>query len=1782
MNLKRRLASFFLTIFTALMAVPLTANGGTYTAGDLVLFFFQENGSQTIYVNLGPAHTYRGNAAGPKDAPKNLNILNIKSALDQAYGTNWATKDNVYAGLAAVRSASTSTTAAAVNGDPSRTIYTSVANNLVDEPGGRVVPGNTDMTTIANTTISMNTKFLGSNDILQAGVADSFIDEQNPFFASGILDTAFGSLAGGVAQVGTATSLGSFGDVSNVEFALDLHRILATNGGAGTITAGLDSEGNAIPLRTSTYEGTITINSNGVVGFSVIPPAPPAAITVNGTLAALNSVVGSASSTTSFTVSGANMKEAITITAPDGFEVSTSSSSGFESSITVGAAGTVNTTTIYVRLSAAAGLGTYNGDITVMSGSAAQTIATATSTVTATAANPVISVSGSLAALTTTYGTASSTANFIISGANMTAPVTVTAPTGFQVSTSPTSGFANNISVPASGTLSNTTIHVRLSPTVNAGTYSGNISLTSTGATEKTIATASSTISKATQTIDAIASVGSKAFGDAAFTVIAPSSSSSLPVTLSVKSGPASISGNSVTLTGAGTVVIAANQAGNANYNAAAEVTTSFSVSKDSQTIGAFTSVGTKAFGDVPFAVTAPSSTSSLPVTLSVKSGPATISANTVTLTGAGTVVLAANQAGNANYNAASEVTTSITVLKATQTIGTFASIGSKTFGDASFAVTPPTASSGLAVTLTVKSGPATISGNTVTLTSAGTVILAANQAGNANYNTADEKTTSFSVAKATPIITKSPTASDIKKGQSLASSIVEGQASVEGKFEFADPSLTPSVGTANQSIIFIPNSIDNYTTLSLEVSVKVIESSLSIITSPVTASGVYLQPFEYQIEASNNPISFAANDLPEGLTINTATGLISGTPTKTGTYKVTLMTKNSDGDFSALHEITISKAPQTISSFESISSKTYGDAPFTVTTPSSDSSLTVTLSVKSGPATILGNSVTLTGAGTVVLAANQVGNDNYNAASEITTSLNVSKANQTIDTFTSLGNKTLGDTPFDVTAPSSSSSLPVTLTVKSGPATISGNTVTLKGAGTVVLAANQAGNTNYNAATEVTTSFTVAKGIQTIATFTSIGNKNFGDAPFAVTAPISSSGLAVTLTVKSGPATISGNTVTLTGAGTVMLAANQAGNANYNAASEITTSFNVSKATATITLGSLTPTYDGKAKSATSTTSPSITGTVTYTYTGISPTVYAQSSNPPTQAGSYSVVATISDTNYSGSATGTLTIAKATPVITTPPTTSPLILGQKISDSKLNGGKASIDGSFAFTNPNTKPANIGTERQSVTFTPTDTKNYLTATTLVDVTTQAGPSPKISKQATNITALQGASATFSVQATGQNLSYQWKRNGVDISSANGSSYTIGSASIANAGDYTVVISSDNGSAPVTSQIAKLIVTFPLANLTINENTSPVLSVSVTGNGLKYQWLKDGMPLRGQTNSTLTLKDITADQAGTYSVEVTDANGNKFTSQTSKVTVKAVLPEIVSQPGNVSIYETGKATMRVTVKGSGHRYQWKKNGVNIPGETKNTLLLNDAILSDAGEYTVSITNSVGTVTSRAARLRILTSNSNPSGATARPTITSHPISQTVVDGVRLSLSVRASGGGLLYQWTKNRKNITGANQSSYTIPSASATDSGDYAVIVYNSLGTVTSNIARIAISAPEIDVQQPAGSSLVSSTSKISFGTAKTTSTGIRRSFTIRNTGTTKLTGISFIKRGSHQGDFTVTQSNLREVAPGASATFTVTFKPSATGARTASIRIASNDRDENPFIINLAGEGAR
>jgi hypothetical protein len=175
-------------------------------------------------------------------------------------------------------------------------------------------------------------------------------------------------------------------------------------------------------------------------------------------------------------------------------------------------------------------------------------------------------------------------------------------------------------------------------------------------------------------------------------------------------------------------------------------VTTSFVVEPASQSIAAFKAIRDTTVGAAPFAIAAPAATSKLPVTLSILSGQATLANGVLTATGVGTVIVAADQAGNSNYVAAPEVTTSFQVAKGSQTIGKFGRISAALTVGETISLMPPSASSKLPVILSVQSGPATISGNQVTLTGAGVVVIAANQPGDANYDAAPEVTAALRV----------------------------------------------------------------------------------------------------------------------------------------------------------------------------------------------------------------------------------------------------------------------------------------------------------------------------------------------------------------------------------------------------------------------------------------------------------------------------------------------------------------------------------------------------------------------------------------------------------------------------------------------------------------------------------------------------------------------------------------------------------------------------------------------------------------------------------------------------------------------------------------------------------------------------------------------------------------------------------------------------------------------------------------------------------------------------
>ncbi len=176
---------------------------------------------------------------------------------------------------------------------------------------------------------------------------------------------------------------------------------------------------------------------------------------------------------------------------------------------------------------------------------------------------------------------------------------------------------------------------------------------------------------------------------------------------------------------------------------------------------------------------------------------------------------------------------------------------------------------------------------------------------------------------------------------------------------------------------------------------------------------------------------------------------------------------------------------------------------------------------------------------------------------------LDIPNISQTI-TFNPPTGKRYLDPPFTVSA-TASSGLPVSFSA-SGACTVSGNMVALTVAGSCAVTASQAGDANYNPATPVTQTFTIARADQTIG-FSPPLDKRFGDPPFAVSAT-ASSGLPVSFSDanSSDVCAVSGNTVTLTGAGSCAVKSSQAGDTNYNAAPSVTPSFNIAKADQTIT----------------------------------------------------------------------------------------------------------------------------------------------------------------------------------------------------------------------------------------------------------------------------------------------------------------------------------------------------------------------------------------------------------------------------------------------------------------------------------------------------------------------------------------------------------------------------------------------------------------------------------------
>src|ERR1019366_9742671 len=264
----------------------------------------------------------------------------------------------------------------------------------------------------------------------------------------------------------------------------------------------------------------------------------------------------------------------------------------------------------------------------------------------------------------------------------------------------------------------------------------------------------------------------------------------------------------------------------------------------------------------------------------------------------------------------------------------------------------------------------------------------------------------------------------------------------------------------------------------------------------------------------------------------------------------------------------------QTISFAPIPSPVTFGVPPITLSATGGATGNPVIFSVLSGPGHVVGNLLYVDGVGTIVVAANQAGNADYSDAPQVTQSVVIYAATPSVSLSCAPNPITYGAQNTTCTATIGGGATgTVSLFWNGGnlwaTPSVSGGSASAAGfagmpAGTYSITAFYGGDPNNNGGSAGTT-LTIVQASQSITFIPPPSPVTYGVGPISLSAS-SSSGLGVPFSVISGPGSISGSTLTVTGAGTILIAANQSGNSNYLAAPQVTQTVIVNKATPTIT----------------------------------------------------------------------------------------------------------------------------------------------------------------------------------------------------------------------------------------------------------------------------------------------------------------------------------------------------------------------------------------------------------------------------------------------------------------------------------------------------------------------------------------------------------------------------------------------------------------------------------------
>jgi RHS repeat-associated protein len=523
-----------------------------------------------------------------------------------------------------------------------------------------------------------------------------------------------------------------------------------------------------------------------------------------------------------------------------------------------------------------------------------------------------------------------------------------------------------------------------------------------------------------------------------------------------------------------------------------------------------------------------------------------------------------------------------------------------------------------------------------------------------------------------------------------------------------------PSVLNGSGYYVFFTPSLTGPGTATLD--------ALSLTASPTTGvygTSVQLQATE-QFPNATGTVTFTDGSTTLGSsTMSSDTATLGISTLAVGTHSITASySGNQPSVGSPVLSFTVNQAPQAIT-FSPPSSVTYGVAPLTLSATGGASGNAVTFSVSSGPGTLSGTTLTVTGTGTIVVTANQAGNTNYAAAPQVTKSITVNSA--TITVTANNASRTYGSSNPTLTASYAGFVNGQNSSIISGSPSVTTTATSSSAAGSysITAALGTLSAPNYTFAF-VNGALTVGKATLTVTA--NSPSKTYGAANPAFSASYAGFVNGDTQSVVSGSPSLTTTAAASSsvGAYTVTAAVGTLSAANY--------SFSFVNGTLTINKASLTVTANNQSR-VYGVSNPSLAVTYAGFVNGDTQSVLSGSPGVSTSAtststvGTYPITAavgTLSATNYSFSFfSGTLTVTKATPTITWPqPSTA--ANGTYLNSAQLNATTTAA-GTFAYSPVSGLLLTPGVQTLSTTFTPTDSTDYNSATASVQLPVSMAP-----------------------------------------------------------------------------------------------------------------------------------------------------------------------------------------------------------------------------------------------------------------------------------------------------------------------------------------------------------------------------------------------------------------------------------------------------------------------------